>query len=139
MLFYHLLPFPLAILRFKIVQSPINGAPGLYSSRYGTTDRDRIARLLGELAGVSDRRAQFICALAIANPQGEIVLQAEGTCPGEILPEPRGMGGFGYDPVFYLPDCRQTFAEMPARLKQKISHRGRAFELLFPQLQSLKT
>ncbi|BAU63542.1 non-canonical purine NTP pyrophosphatase, rdgB/HAM1 family [Stanieria sp. NIES-3757] len=116
----------------------LDGAPGLYSARYGKSDRDRIARLLDELGEQQNRKAQFICAIAIANPDGIVALQAEGICPGEILKAPCGKGGFGYDPIFCVPQLQQTFAEMPAEVKGRISHRGRAFEKLLPQLKELK-
>ncbi|HEY9648282.1 MAG TPA: RdgB/HAM1 family non-canonical purine NTP pyrophosphatase [Chroococcidiopsis sp.] len=116
----------------------LDGAPGLYSARYGKTDRDRIERLLFELGNELNREARFICAVAIASPDGAIALEAEGICPGEILHRPRGTGGFGYDPVFYVPAYRMTFAEMPAELKNQISHRGKAFEALLPKLQQLR-
>jgi XTP/dITP diphosphohydrolase len=115
----------------------LNGAPGLYSARYGSSDGDRIARLLAELGHATNRAAQFICAVAMARPDGTIALEAEGVCPGEILYAPRGAQGFGYDPIFYVPEHQLTFAEMPASLKHEISHRGRAFQLLLPKLQSL--
>jgi XTP/dITP diphosphohydrolase len=73
----------------------------------------------------------------VARPDGAIVLQTEGVCPGEILHAPRGTGGFGYDPIFYVPTEQMTFAEMPASVKHKISHRGRAFDSLLPQLKAL--
>lgn len=117
----------------------LNGAPGLFSARYGKTNPERIARLLSELGEQPDRRAQFICAIAVARPDGAIVLQTEGICPGEILYAPRGTGGFGYDPIFYVPEQQMTFAEMPAALKHQISHRGRAFQALLPQLKGLET
>ena len=112
----------------------LDGAPGLYSARYGNSDRDRIDRLLAALGETKNRAAQFVCAIAIAQPDGAIVLQVEGICPGEILKAPRGTGGFGYDPIFYVPEQGMTFAEMPAATKNAISHRGKAFELLLPQL-----
>ena len=90
----------------------LGGAPGIYSARYGKTDKDRIDRLLRELGDTDNRQAKFICAIAIANPQGTIVLETEGICPGKILNSPRGNGGFGYDPIFYVPSQQQTFAEM---------------------------
>lgn len=116
----------------------LNGAPGLYSARYGTTDANRISRLLAELEGQTNRQAQFICAVAIARPDGSIALQSEGVCAGEILYAPRGAGGFGYDPVFYVPAQQMTFAEMPATLKHDISHRGLAFHALLPDLKKLQ-
>ena len=115
----------------------LNGAPGLYSSRYGSTDQDRINRLLRELGDTKNRQAKFICAIAIANPDGKIVLETEGICPGEILYSPRGNDGFGYDPIFYVPAKKQTFAEMSAATKGEVSHRGVAFAQLMPDLQKL--
>jgi XTP/dITP diphosphohydrolase len=115
----------------------LDGAPGIYSARYGLTDQDRIERLLGALEGVANRQARFVCAIAIANPQGQIQLQTEGICWGEILPQSRGIGGFGYDPIFYVPAYQQTFAEMAPELKHRISHRGQAFAQLLPQFLSL--
>jgi XTP/dITP diphosphohydrolase len=112
----------------------LNGAPGVYSARYGNTDAERISRLLRELGDTENRQAQFICAVAVANPEGEIVLQSEGICKGEILYETRGDGGFGYDPIFYVPEKQLTFAEMSPELKKSISHRGNALKSLVPQL-----
>ncbi|MFM5983259.1 MAG: RdgB/HAM1 family non-canonical purine NTP pyrophosphatase [Sphaerospermopsis kisseleviana] len=115
----------------------LNGAPGVYSARYGNSDAERIGRLLRELGDTKNRQAQFICAIAVANPQGEIVLQSEGICKGEILYEIRGEGGFGYDPIFYVPEKQLTFAEMSPELKKSISHRGNALKNLVPQLMKL--
>jgi len=112
----------------------LNGAPGIYSARYGETDAQRIERLLGELGNQSNRGAQFVCVIAIARPDGAIALLAEGICRGEILREPRGTSGFGYDPIFYLPEQELTFAEMKPEIKRLYSHRGKAFEVLLPQL-----
>ena len=115
----------------------LEGAPGVFSARYGKTDAERIERLLGELGNELNRAAQFVCVVAIARPDGAIALQAEGVCPGEILHAPRGAAGFGYDPVFYVPEHRLSFAEMSPDLKRSVSHRGRAFDQLLPQLRSL--
>jgi XTP/dITP diphosphohydrolase len=115
----------------------LNGAPGVYSARYGKTDHERITRLLQELGNNQNRQAKFICAIAVANPQGEIVLRTEGTCNGEILHSPRGEGGFGYDPIFYVPEKQLTFAEMTPADKKSISHRGNALKKLQPQLLAL--
>ncbi|MEB3828346.1 RdgB/HAM1 family non-canonical purine NTP pyrophosphatase [Phormidium sp. CCY1219] len=116
----------------------LDGAPGIYSARYGKTDRERIERLLFELGNELNREAQFVCAIAIAHPDGSIALQAQGVCQGRILHQPRGHNGFGYDPVFYHPQQRQTFAEMTPYTKQRLSHRGKAFEILVPQLSTLR-
>ena len=115
----------------------LGGAPGIYSARYGQTDRERIERLLRELGDADNRQAQFICAVAIARWDGSIVLQTEGICRGEILDTPRGTGGFGYDPIFYVPQQRQTFAQMKPEVKRKLSHRGKAFEALLPKLRDI--
>jgi len=125
----------------------LGGAPGVQSARYADSDPARIARLLAALdranqdrlqAGLApDRSAQFSAALALANPAGEVVLEVEGHCPGTILEAPRGSGGFGYDPVFWVPETGQTFAEMDRALKGRIGHRGRAFALLAPRLAPL--
>lgn len=115
----------------------LDGAPGIYSARYGETDPLRIERLLGELGNELNRQGQFVCAVALARPDGSIATVTEGVCPGEILRRPRGDNGFGYDPIFYVPEHQQTFAEMSPELKQAISHRGKAFQLLLPQLSEI--
>lgn len=115
----------------------LNGAPGIYSARYGKTDKDRINRLLKELGDTENRGAKFVCAIAIADPNGRIVLETKGMRHGEILKSPRGDNGFGYDPVFYVPSQQQTFAEMPPETKGKNSHRGVAFEQIMPELKKL--
>ncbi len=116
----------------------LNGAPGLYSARYGNSDQERIERLLNELENNDNRKAQFVCAIAIAKPDGSIALQSEGICQGEILKTPQGTEGFGYDPIFYVPQYQQTFAQMTPELKRDVSHRGQAFALLLPKLKELR-
>ncbi len=121
----------------------LGGAPGVHSARYADSDGARIARLLRELALANagktspNRQAHFAAALAIADPSGTIRLDVEGRCPGVILDAPRGTGGFGYDPVFLVPEAGLTFAEMDATLKGQIGHRGRAFSQLAPALIEL--
>lgn len=110
----------------------LGGAPGLYSARYspkpGATDADRRAYLLENLRG-SPRpwTARFHATLAIAQAGGEVRL-AEGECAGEIIPEERGSGGFGYDPIFLLEGLGKTMAELSAAEKNRLSHRARAME-----------
>lgn len=116
----------------------LDGAPGIYSARYGSDDENRIDRVLRELGPHPNRSAQFVCAMVVARPNGSIALEAEGICPGEILPSPRGAEGFGYDPIFFVPEANRTFAEMTPEQKHGLSHRGRAFALLLPRLQALK-
>jgi XTP/dITP diphosphohydrolase len=118
----------------------LGGAPGVRSARYAPgTDADRIRKLLREMDQVPDGRrgAAFRCALALASPSGE-VREAQGECRGEILRAPRGSGGFGYDPVFLVPDLGRTMAELTLEEKGRISHRARALEALEPELTSLE-
>ena len=120
----------------------LGGAPGVHSARYAESDSARIERLLRELgeAGAHDpasRSACFTAALALANPTGEVVLEVEGICLGQLLEAPRGEGGFGYDPVFFVPEAGLTFAEMPHSQKAELGHRGRAFAALKLQLHVL--
>ena len=120
----------------------LGGAPGVHSARYADSDAARIERLLQELAAAgaqsaTARSARFTAALALASPRGEIVLEVEGICPGTILEAPRGSSGFGYDPVFFVPEAGLSFAEMTHALKAELGHRGRAFAELKPKLQAL--
>lgn len=109
----------------------LGGAPGVYSSRFAgpeATYDDNVEKLLQRLQGVprEQRTARFRCVVALVGPTMERVV--EGICEGIIGEERRGQGGFGYDPVFYVPNLGQTFAEMPLALKNGISHRGRALQ-----------
>lgn len=113
----------------------LDGAPGLYSARYAASDQARIERVLRELEGQGDRGAQFVCAIALARPDGTIALETLGICRGEILAAPRGNGGFGYDPIFYVPHLGRTFAELSPTEKEVHSHRGIAFRQLMPDLK----
>jgi len=108
----------------------LGGEPGTLSARYageGASDADRVSYLLAKLEGVPEgkRQARFKCVIAIATPQGEVEL-CSGECHGIIALKPRGEGGFGYDPVFYLPEMGKTMAELSPQEKNRISHRGRA-------------
>jgi XTP/dITP diphosphohydrolase len=116
----------------------LNGAPGIYSARYGNCQSDtaRNRKLLAELGDHPHRHAQFVCAVAIARPDGTIALSSEGICEGEILTEMVGSGGFGYDPIFYVPQFQQTFAQMTPEIKNSISHRGKAFASLLRKMKS---
>ncbi len=116
----------------------LDGAPGLYSARYGKTDAERIQRLLTALQGVEERQAQFVCAIALASPDGCLACQAQGICGGEILKTVQGQGGFGYDPIFFVPSVQQTFAELSSEVKRHISHRGEAFKALLPKLLAVQ-
>jgi XTP/dITP diphosphohydrolase len=117
----------------------LGGAPGLRSARYagieGASDADRRRLLLENLAPFPRPwTARFRCTVAVATPEGEL-FYGEGICPGEISPEERGSGGFGYDPVFFIHEFSKTMAELPAEVKNRISHRGRAAAAVLPFLQ----
>lgn len=106
----------------------LNGAPGVYSARYGgegLDDKGRYTLLLNNLRGQTTRAAHFSCAIACAFPNGD-ELTAEGRCDGTIAFAPMGEGGFGYDPVFFVPEKAKTFGQLTAEEKSAISHRGRA-------------
>jgi XTP/dITP diphosphohydrolase len=115
-----------------LVVEAIGGAPGVLSARYAgkkAGDRDNMDKLLREMAGQQNRKAAFECVISIAVPSGP-ALTYEGRCEGEITTEPRGVEGFGYDPVFFYPPAGKTFAEMTMAEKSKVSHRGRALSEL---------
>ena len=131
----------------------LGGAPGVHSARYGNTDLARIERLLLELEAVNsparanitethflaNREAYFVSAHAISDPIGTIRLETEGRCKGNILKTPCGVGGFGYDPIFYVPELQKTFAEISMDLKHKYGHRGKAIQELISQLNKAQS
>ncbi len=119
----------------------LGGAPGLYSARYvpkpGATDADRRAYLLQNLRGKPRPwTARFRAAIAIAVPRGSMQV-LEGECPGEIIPEERGSRGFGYDPIFFIPELGRTMAELDLEEKNRVSHRARAVLKARPILAAL--
>ena len=105
----------------------LGGAPGVHSARYAPSDSERISKLLLALTGETNRHARFCAALCIADPEGQPLLEVEGRCEGLITTEPRGEGGFGYDPIFEVAGTGCTFAEMPLAEKKHHGHRGQAF------------
>jgi XTP/dITP diphosphohydrolase len=120
----------------------LNGAPGVLSARYAgpqATDAERIELLLAELAKTNDeqRRARFICVIAIADPDGQVVKLVEGICEGHLARAPRGTNGFGYDPVFIPEGYQQTFGELPVEVKKSVSHRALALAAASTFLQGL--
>ncbi len=115
----------------------LDGAPGIYSSRYGNSDSERIGRLLKELKSFDNRSAFFSASLCLASPKGEILFEVEGRCNGVILREPIGEFGFGYDPVFQVDGTGLTFSQMSPNQKKVFSHRGRAFSALIPGLKEI--
>ena len=116
----------------------LNGGPGVYSARYGgggPGDKGGHMLLLNSLRGQSTRTAHFTCAIACAFPNGD-TLTAEGRCDGTIAYAPMGEGGFGYDPVFFVPELKKTFGQLTAEEKSAISHRGRALESFIGKLET---
>lgn len=121
-----------------LVVDALGGAPGVFSARYAGEDADDAAnnrKLLAQLQGVpaAKRRAAFVCALALCEPEGDCRIFA-GRLGGVLLEAPRGDGGFGYDPLFLVPEYGKTLAELPIEIKNRISHRGQALRLLLEQL-----
>jgi XTP/dITP diphosphohydrolase len=116
----------------------LGGLPGIRSARFaekaGASDADRRATLLKRLDGKPRPwKAQFHCSVAIATPHGGLYL-ADGECPGEVIPEERGTNGFGYDPIFWMPELQRTMAELSDDEKNRVSHRSRAVEKIRPVL-----
>ena len=116
----------------------LNGGPGVYSARYGgegLDDKGRYQLLLANMRGQTSRAAHFACAIACVFPDGH-ELTAEGQCRGTIAFAPMGEGGFGYDPVFFVPEYRKTFGQLTAEEKDAISHRGKALQIFVEKLET---
>jgi XTP/dITP diphosphohydrolase len=125
-----------------LVVPALNGRPGVYSARYAGKQGDDEAnndRLLAELAPLPDgqRAAHYVCTAALADAHGNVQAVAEGRCHGLIIKERRGTGGFGYDPLFLIPEYHRTFGELSGRVKHALSHRARALAKLRPELRRL--
>lgn len=116
----------------------LGGAPGVYSARYGGPDLDDVGRyrlLLENLRGQSPRTARFVSVITCCFPNGDVIC-ARGECEGTIAYAPQGEGGFGYDPVFFVPQKKKTFAQLSPEEKNEISHRGRALTLFREKLET---
>lgn len=125
-----------------LVVPALGGAPGVHSAYYAGRHGDDAAnntRLQAEIAKVPEdqRDAYYVCVAVLADPQGQVLAQSEGRCHGRILTQPRGSGGFGYDPLFWIPELHRTFAEVSPLVKQVLSHRGRALAALRSTVQRL--
>jgi XTP/dITP diphosphohydrolase len=125
-----------------LVVDALNGAPGVKTARYGgagLSSKERYDYLLSQLEGVpvQERSARFVCVIALAGADGQILATADGEVEGVIALEPAGEGGFGYDPVFYLPHKACTMAQLPSQVKHSLSHRGRALRAVEPQLKTV--
>jgi XTP/dITP diphosphohydrolase len=117
----------------------LGGAPGIYSARYAGThgddqaNNDKLLREMAHLAG-DDRAAYYVSTAVLADPSGRVIAQVEGRCHGVIVAARRGTGGFGYDPLFLVPEHGKTFGELPPEVKQQMSHRANAFAELRPAI-----
>ena len=114
----------------------LNGAPGVYSARYGGEGLDDVGRyrlLLENMKGQLDRKCKFVSVITLCMPNGDII-SARGECPGTLAYAPQGENGFGYDPIFFVPEKKKTFAQLTAEEKNAISHRGRALQLFQEKL-----
>ena len=133
--YYRLTAIPSLADDSGLVVGALQGAPGIYSARWATGDAQRIEKLLDRMKGVDpgNRGARFICAICLCT--GDSNIEVEGEAEGEILFEPRGKGGFGYDPIFYYPPLGKTFAELSQQEKARVSHRARALEKLVTRSQ----
>lgn len=123
-----------------LVVDALEGRPGVQSARYGRDDGERIGRLIQEMDSVRDddaRTAHFACAMAVASPDGSIMAESEGRLDGVIAREPRGSHGFGYDPIFDVPELGCRLAEAAPDVKNGISHRGRALQAILTQLEAI--
>ncbi len=119
----------------------LGGEPGVYSARYGEpgwNDRQRFEHLLEKIKGfpATERAARFQAAVAFYDPAGQVLETATGAVEGQIIDEPRGSNGFGYDPIFFLPEYGQTMAEIGSQHKNELSHRARAVKALLPLLRN---
>ena len=120
----------------------LDGAPGVYSARYAGEDASDEAnnqKLLEALAGIPPERrgAEFVCNLALSDPRGEIRIQVEASCRGRIVEQPLGIEGFGYDPLFWIPEYHQTFGQLGLAIKDVLSHRSRALRRMIPRMVAL--
>ena len=117
----------------------LDGQPGIYSSRYEETPLKRIEKVLKNMKNVpaEKRTAHFICSLALVKPDGELIFSTEGKCDGIIIDELKGTQGFGYDPIFYIPDLNKTMAELSMVEKNKISNRSDALNKFISWLGEL--
>ena len=120
----------------------LGGAPGIYSARFsgeGATDESNNRLLLEKLRqfALDSRTAHYVCSAALSDPRGQVRATSEGICRGRILFEPAGSGGFGYDPLFEIVECHQTFGELAPAVKAVLSHRARAMRGMVPQLVAL--
>lgn len=123
-----------------LIVDALNGEPGVQSARYADTDKARIDRLLKALKEVPEgsRQARFICSMVLVAPDSELLHSTLGVCEGNIIFEPRGSDGFGFDPIFFVPEINLTMAEIPLEKKNTISHRSKALRQMLLWIENNK-
>jgi len=119
-----------------LVVDALDGKPGVYSSRYAENDEKRIKKILEELKNLpyEKRTARFICAMVVVNPDGKTLFSCKGVCEGKIIDILKGTNGFGYDPIFFIPEKNATMAELTMEQKNTVSHRGKALKKIIEWL-----
>lgn len=121
-----------------LVVDALDGMPGIYSARYAENTQKRIEKVLNNLKNVEPekRTARFMCSIVIAAPSGEILHSCTGVCEGIIIDQQKGLNGFGYDPIFFIPELNKTMAELSLEEKNLYSHRGKALNCIIEWLKS---
>lgn len=121
-----------------LVIDALDGMPGIYSARYAKTTELRIQRVLNELKDTEPdkKTARFVCAVSVVNPDGNVLFSHAGICEGLIIDKKMGINGFGYDPIFFIPELNKTMAELTLEEKNRYSHRGKAISAVVDWLKS---
>lgn len=123
-----------------LIVDALDGRPGVHSSRYAEGDLSRIEKLLKEMEDVPEekRQARFVCSMALVNSDGDLMHSTSGICEGKIIFEPKGKDGFGFDPVFFVPEINMTMAEIPLEKKNTLSHRAKALRQMLKWIEDNK-
>lgn len=114
----------------------LDGAPGIYSARWAPTNDERIKKAVASLKDKTNKNAQFVCIMTLVDPEGNLLHKSEGACKGVIIEERKGLHGFGYDPIFFIPELGKTMAELDISEKNQISHRSIALKDMIGFLNS---
>lgn len=130
-----LLGFPSLADDSGLAIEELNGEPGIHSARYAPTNEERIQKVLKNLKNKENRNAKFVCSMVLTDENGNILHSTLGECEGEIIKEKIGENGFGYDPIFFIPELNKTMAELTMSEKNKVSHRSKALKAMIEYLQ----
>lgn len=121
-----------------LVIEALDGDPGIHSARFAETNEKRIQKVLDLLKNQPNKKAKFVCVMTFVNENGEIIFQSKGECHGEITNSPQGTEGFGYDPIFFIPEKNKTMAELSLEEKNQISHRALALKEMISKIINQK-